>query len=209
MKRVLFALVGTAFGLGATHAWAGDHDHAHAELNNPAPDFVLKDVYGKEHKLSDQKGKVVVLEWTCCECPFVIRHQKKQKTMQKTFAKFKDKDVVWFAIDSTKPDYKGEHSNERIKKWIEDKDVKLPYPVLRDADGKVGHMYGAKSTPHMFVIDKKGVLIYHGAIDDDPSQDKENPVNFVEAAVTSALEGSTVQVAHHPQYGCSVKYAKK
>jgi len=209
MKRVLTASVSLLCTGFVVPALAGEHHEAQAQLHKPAPDFELTDVYGKTHKLSDQKGKVVVLEWTCCNCPFVMRHQQKQKTMQKTFAKFKGKDVVWFAIDSTKPDHKGSYTDKMIKSWIERDDVKLPYPVLRDADGRVGHLYGAKSTPHMFVIDKNGVLVYQGSIDDDPAGNKEHPTNFVEAAVTAVLEGSTVQVDHHPQYGCSVKYAGK
>lgn len=221
MKRVSFVLAASFYALGAALAVAGEHGEkpgekhgdmkakARAELGKPAPDFTLKDVDGKEHKLSDQKGKVVVLEWTCCECPFVMRHQKQQKTMQKTFAEFDGKDVVWFAIDSTNPDFKDGYPDEEIKEWAESDDVNLPYPVLRDADGKVGHLYGAKSTPHMFVIDKEGVLVYEGAIDDDPSGSKDEATNFVEAAVTAALAGEEIKVAHHPQYGCSVKYAKK
>lgn len=221
MKRVSFVLAASVYALGAALATAGEHgdketkkkgekhDHAHAELGKPAPEFMLKDVEGKEHKLSDQKGRVVVLEWTCCECPFVVRHQKTEKTMQSTFAKFDGKDVVWFAVDSTKPDFKDGYTEEEIKDWAKSEDVNLPYPVLRDADGSVGHLYGAKSTPHMFVIDKEGVLVYEGAIDDDPSGDKEDVTNFVADAVTAALAGEDVKVAHHPQYGCSVKYAKK
>lgn len=221
MKRVSFVLAASAYALGAALAIAQEHDgkqgkkhdnkhdHAHAELGKPAPDFTLKDVEGKEHKLSDHKGKVVVLEWTCCECPFVMRHQKGQKTMQKTFARFEGKDVVWFAVDSTNSDFNDGYTDEQIKEWAESKDVNLPYPVLRDADGSVGHIYGAKSTPHMFVIDKEGVLVYEGAIDDDPSGVKDDVTNFVADAVTAALAGEEVKVAHHPQYGCSVKYAKK
>jgi len=206
-SRAMFALA--VVGLLTHAAAAQHHDHAHAAVGKPAPDFELKDISGKTHKLSDHKGEVVVLEWTNFQCPFVVRHQKTEQTMQKVFKKFKDKDVVWLAVDSTRPDFHTGHTNEDIREWINSDEVSLPYPVLRDAEGHVGHIYGAKTTPHMFVIDKEGVLVYAGAIDDDREGSKDNPRNFVEAAVTAALEGSTVEVSHFPQYGCSVKYASK
>lgn len=183
------------------------HGHAHAELGHAAPDFTLKDTEGKEHKLSDLKGKVVVLEWTCCKCPFVVRHQKQEKTMQHTFESFKDKDVVWLAIDSTNPEHAGGYTEDMIKEWKDDDDVKLPYAVLRDADGKVGHIYGAKTTPHMFVIDKEGKLVYSGAIDDNPHGDKKEATNYVVKAVEASLAGTEVEVASTKPYGCGVKYA--
>lgn len=210
MKRILgtVSVLACAFSLNTLVAFAGDHDHAHAEVGKPAPAFELKDVDGKTHKLSDLKGKIVVLEWTNFKCPFVVRHQKDNQTMQKTLAKFKDKDVVWLAVDSTNPEFDGGHTNEMIKEWAESEGVKLPYPVLRDEKGEIGHQYGAQTTPHMYVIDKNGILAYSGAIDDDPKGEKENPTNFVEQAVNSLLADSTVEVAFHKPYGCSVKYKK-
>ncbi|GJM25534.1 MAG: thioredoxin family protein [Phycisphaerae bacterium] len=183
------------------------HDHAHAELGKAAPEFTLKDLDGKEHKLSEYKGKVVVLEWTCCTCPFVVRHQKQERTMQNTFEGFKDKEVVWLAIDSTKPDHGGGYSDDMIKRWKDSKDVKLPYAILRDAEGKVGHVYGAKTTPHMYVINKEGVLVYSGAIDDNPHGSKKEATNYVTKAVEASLAGSDVEVASTKPYGCGVKYA--
>ena len=178
-------------------------EHARAEVGKPAPDFALKDLDGKEHKLSDLKGKVVVLEWTNQKCPYVRRHQDGKKTMQNTFATFKDKDVTWLAINSC---YFCEDEAEDIRKWVEK--VDLASPILLDAAGTVGHAYSAKSTPHMFVIDKKGVLRYAGAIDDDPDGSKEKTRNYVEEAVQALLSGSTVAVSSTKAYGCSVKYKK-
>jgi peroxiredoxin len=210
---VLAALVGlVGFSVGAL---AGEHMGAHkgkamkAEVGKKAPDFTLRDVDGKEHKLADLKGKVVVLEWTNHLCPFVVRHQKQRKTMQKTYDMFKDQDIAWLAIDSTRPDYQGKYDVKSIKEWANSDDVKLPYPVLRDKDGKVGHMYGAQTTPDMFVIDKEGVLVYKGAIDDDPSGSKTNATNYVAQAIKAALNGSTVEIASTKPYGCSVKYQTK
>jgi peroxiredoxin len=179
---------------------------AGAEVGKKAPDFTLKDVDGKEHKLADYKGKVVVLQWTNCDCPFIVRHEKTQQTMQKTYSEFKGKDVAWLAIDSTDPAYQGGHGNDKIKAWASDKDVNLPFPVLRDEDGSVGHAYGAKTTPHVFVINKEGVVVYAGAIDDDPTGNKSTSNNYVSAAVKATLAGSSVETPSTKPYGCGVHY---
>lgn len=182
----------------------GDHGKAHAvaKVGKPAPDFALKDVDGSVHKLADLKGKVVVLEWINHECPVVNRCHD-AKLMATTAAKFADKPVVWLAIDSSNF---AEKKSAEIRAWNDKR--KLSYPVLLDASGEVGHHYGAKTTPHMFVIDQKGVVAYIGAPDDNPYGDKENATNYVEAAVSSLLNGSTVAVASTKSYGCSVKYKK-
>ncbi len=185
----------------AAHGGSHGHAHAHAEIGKPAPEFALKDANGKEVSLASFKGKVVVLEWTNHTCPFVKRHQGQQKTMQKTFAKFAGKPVAWLAIDSSRY---CEEKIDGIREWIKTNDIK--FPILMDAKGKVGHIYGAKTTPHMYVIDQKGVLAYAGAIDDDPQGDKESPKNYVEDAVNALLKGSTVATARTKSYGCSVKY---
>lgn len=170
-----------------------------AEIGKPAPDFTLKDVAGKEHKLSSYKGKVVVLEWINHECPISNGHYKR-KTMQTTLGVFKDKGVVWLAIDSS---HFAQEKADAIRKWW--KEQGTPFAYLMDASGTVGRMYGAKTTPHMFVIDAKGVLAYSGAIDDAYGS-KDNATNYVEAAVGALLEGSTVVQAKTKPYGCSVKY---
>lgn len=199
----LLMVVGiSTWALGADKG-ASDHPRARAEVGKPAPDFTLKDLAGKDVSLSSFKGKVVVLEWTNHKCPFIKRHEAKKKTMQKTIAKFAGKPVAWLAIDSSS--FCGEKIDE-IRDWS--KENQLSFPTLLDAAGKVGHLYGAKSTPHMFVIDQKGVLAYTGAIDDDPQGDKETTKNYVAEAVTSLLNGSTVATAHTKSYGCSIKYAK-
>lgn len=170
-------------------------------IGKPAPDFTLKGVDGKEYKLSDAKGKVVVLEWTNHECPFVKRHQAEKKTMQNTFAKFQGKPVMWMAIDSTAT---CAEKAGAIKEFATKNGT--TYPILLDADGKVGKMFGAKTTPHMFVIDQKGNLAYMGAIDNDEKGDNAKATNYVEQAVDSLLAGSAVATAETKSYGCSVKY---
>jgi peroxiredoxin len=177
---------------------------AAAEVGKPAPDFALKDLDGKEHKLSAYKGKAVVLEWTNHQCPFVVRHQAMQKTMQKTYDRYKDKDVVWLAIDSS-------HFCEKEKAAIRafTKANKVPFPILLDASGQIGRLYGAKTTPHMFVVDQKGVLVYAGAIDDDRGGIKgKKAKNYVAAALDSIVQNQPVQKSKTDAYGCSVKYQK-
>jgi peroxiredoxin len=171
-----------------------------AEIGKPAPDFTLKSVDGKEVKLSSFKGKVVVLEWINHECP-VVNRVYGANTMAGTIEKFKGQDVIWLAIDSSNF---AEQKIDSIKKWVADKKITSPY--LLDASGKVGKMFGAKTTPHMFVIDKNGVLAYAGAIDDDESGSKTTKRNYVEEAVTALLKGTAVATPTTKSYGCTVKY---
>lgn len=185
-----------------------------AKIGAKAPGFVLKTIDGKDVNLSDYKGSIVVLEWTNHECPVVQRYVVKQKSMQKTLASLKDKaakissekpvDVIWLAIDSS-------HFCEDKKKEIQGyyAEQKIGYPYLLDASGEVGRKYGAKTTPHMFVIDAKGVLAYSGSLDDDRYGGAENVRNYVSDAVTALLNGSTVEVSKSKTFGCSVKYKKK
>lgn len=171
-----------------------------AEVGKPAPDFALKDLDGKEVKLSSFKGKTVVLEWINSECPVCQRHYK-DKSMVNTYNQFKDKNVVWVAIDSSNF---AETKKDAIAKWW--KDQGSPFPYLLDAPGTVGKQYGAKTTPHMFVIDPKGTIVYAGAIDDNADGSKTKPVNYVAEALTAISKGSAVATATTKPYGCSVKY---
>jgi peroxiredoxin len=172
-----------------------------AAIGKPAPEFTLKDSNGKEYKLSQFKGKIVVLQWTDNNCPFIKYHEGKAETMQATCEQFEEKGVVWLAINSAS--YCEEKAKE-INEWI--KEHTIPYPVLLDASGTVGHTYGAKTTPHMFVIDREGILQYQGAIDDDPSMDGDGTRNYVEDAVNALLQGSAVAQKETKSYGCSIKY---
>jgi peroxiredoxin len=167
-------------------------------VGKPAPAFTLKDETGKEHSLAQYQGKIVVLEWTSPDCPFVQRHYK-AKTMQTTLKELDQKKVVWLAVDST-------YSNAPDKSASWKKEQGFTYAVLQDADGKVGKAYGARTTPHMYVIDEKGVLQYAGAIDDDPRGKSATPVNHVKTSVNALLSGQPVPAATTEPYGCSVKY---
>lgn len=171
-----------------------------AAVGAPAPDFTLDDQDGNEVSLSDFSGKVVVLEWINWDCPFVKRHYE-AGTFAKLVEKFEDQGVVWLAVNST-----NYATAEKDKEWIGQYD--LPYPILSDYSGEVGKMYDAKTTPHMYVIDKAGMLVYAGGIDDDPKGESENPTNYVKNALKEVLAGNAVSVPESKPYGCSVKYAK-
>jgi len=169
-----------------------------------APDFKLKNHDGKEVKLSDYKGKIVVLEWINQECPFVKYHYEKKSTMKELAARYKDKKVVWLAIDST-----NHQKPEKNKEYAEK--CKILHPILDDRSGKVGRAYKATNTPHMFVINTDGNIAYNGAIDNAPMgkvpKDKEL-VNYVDKALKELISGKTVSIAKTKPYGCTVKYKK-
>ena len=172
-----------------------------AQVGQPAPQFALQDQNGKSVSLSDYAGKIVVLEWFNNECPYVQRHYKGESDMNATASKLAEKGVVWLAINSTSG--KTPDDNKQVAaEW------KMDRPILDDASGNVGHLYGAKTTPHMFVIDKTGTLAYVGAIDNNANGDKKTPVNYVDKAVTEILSGQSVSEPQTKSYGCSVKYAK-
>ena len=170
-------------------------------IGKPAPDFKLKDVDGKDQSLAGYKGKVVVLEWSNSECPFCARHAK-DKTAEKTLAGFKDKGVVWLNMDSN---FGSETKIDAIKKFSKDNGLTAAWVL--DPTGATGKAYGAKTTPHVFVIDQKGNLAYMGAMDDDKDGSKGDKANnYVKEAVDAVLKGSTVATATTDPYGCTVKY---
>ena len=178
----------------ATAAFAGG-----VENGEKAPDFTLPTADGGQASLSDYAGEVVVLEWVNPDCPFVKRHYAAD-TMEKLAAKYAGNNVVWLTINSTH--YMDAKANAAFAK-----DQGLEVPILIDADGTVGKIYGAKTTPHMFVVDADGVIVYQGAIDDDPRGSKgEGATNYVAAALDETLAGQKVSTAETQPYGCSVKF---
>lgn len=199
----LTLLLGTA-----SHADTS-HDSRKAAIDKPAPDFTLVDISGKKHSLSDYKGKYVVLEWNNWDCPFVKKHYSKgnMQGLQKSYG---DKGVVWFTICSSGPGKQGYYEAKDHKARFKDsKSSATAY--LTDPDGAVGKTYGARTTPHMFVINPEGVLIYAGAIDDKPSTktaDLEGATNYVQSCLDAAMAGKPVEVKTSTPYGCSVKYQK-
>lgn len=178
-----------------------------AKLNEQAPNFKLADSYGKEHSLSDFSGKIVVLEWINFECPFVKKHYN-SKNMQSLQLKYTKKDVVWLSINSSAEGKQGNFLNDEINNRIKNLNAKMS-AYLIDADGNVGKLYGAKTTPHMYIIDKEGKLVYAGGIDDKAStdiEDIEEAENYVSLALDELLAGKNVSLQTSKPYGCSVKY---
>ncbi len=180
---------------------------APAVVGKPAPDFTLKDLAGKEVKLSSFKGKTVVLEWFNPGCPFV----KKSHTVGSlvgTAKKHAKSGVVWLAINSNAPGKQGSDPKDNAsaaKTWT------MEHPLLLDPTGATGKAYGATNTPHMFVIDKKGTLVYAGAIDNSPDGEGQSApdgklVNYVDAALADVAAKRAVRTAKTKAYGCSVKY---
>ncbi len=177
-----------------------------AAIGEKAPDFALTDLNGKTVKLSDYQGKIVVLEWINPGCPFV-KGQYGSGNMQAIQKEATSKGVVWLTINSTRPDHP-EAFNAAASKEILGEWKSNATNNLMDEDRTVGRLYGAKTTPHMFVIGSDGVLKYSGAIDDDRSADggKKATVNYVREALNSIMANKAVAMTATAPYGCSVKY---
>jgi peroxiredoxin len=181
-----------------------------AVIGKPAPDFELPDLEGHKVRLSQFRGHVVVLEWFNPECPFVKASHTKG-SLRGLSDKYTGKGVVWLAINSAasgKQGYGVEANAAGKRKYA------LNHPVLIDESGDVGHLYDAQHTPHMFVVDEKGVLVYRGAIDNSPDGEGESPqggklVNYVETALTELGAGRPVTTAETEAYGCTVKYTTR
>ncbi len=180
---------------------------AEVAVGSAAPEFTLTDSQGTSHSLADFKGKFVVLEWLNHDCPFIKKHYDSgnMQKLQKTYA---DKGVAWLSINSSA---EGKQGNYPAEKWNEMTKAKnaAPAAVLLDGDGKVGKAYGAKTTPHMFVINPEGKLIYAGALDSTPSPDPADipkSENYVQKALDEAMAGQEVSTPSTASYGCGVKY---
>jgi peroxiredoxin len=215
MNTIKYVSILTVFGFVFSSGLAehpskdpGDQKPKVAEedtVPRPAADFTLKDFNGEAVQLSKltEKGKIVVLEWFNYDCPFVKDHYMAEKnTMVNLAEKYKDKNVVWLSINST-------HyaTAEATKAWAENHGIKQA--ILMDSDGKVGRLYKAKTTPHLFVIDTKGRIVYNGAIDNAPmgkTPEGKEPVNYVDQALTELLADKAVTITKTKPYGCSVKY---
>jgi peroxiredoxin len=176
-------------------------------VGSTAPDISATDSKGKTQTLSQYKGKYVVLEWFNPDCPFVKKHYG-SGNMQKLQQEFTGKGVVWLTIDSSAPGMEGnltaDQANSKMSEWKTHSTA-----LLLDLDGKAGRTYGAKNTPHMFVINPEGKVIYEGAIDSKATPnpaDIASSTNYVKAALDESLAGKTVTTPSSRPYGCSVKY---
>ena len=183
-------------------AWAQN-----ATVGQAAPAFSAKDVTGKTVSLADFKGKTVVLEWVNPGCPYVRKHYSggnMQGTQQEAVAK----NVVWLAVNSTATDHPDYLKPADLAKWMKDQKAPATH-TLMDEDGKIGKAYGARTTPHLYIIDGKGMLVYAGGIDSIPSasaSDIPKATNYVKASLTEMAGGKSVSNAVTRPYGCSVKY---
>lgn len=180
-----------------------------AALGKPAPDFVLSDLGGQAHTLAQYKGKTVILEWFNPECPFVNYAHKDGGPLWRMAAEETTKGVVWLAINSGAAGMQGHDPAINKTKIAE---FGIQHPVLLDPDGVVGKLYGAKKTPHMYVIDETGVLQFAGGIDNAPmgEVDGDDPqTNYVAAALADLRAKKAVATAEAKPWGCTVKYAKK
>jgi len=202
MKMILAAVM-----LSLSVAAHANPDAAKAEIGKPAPDFTLADQSGKPVKLSDAKGKYVVLEWYNKDCPFVRKHYD-SKNMQQLQKKYGKKGVVWYTVVTSAEGKQGHLTPKQAaaQMKIEGMGAKA---ILDDGKGEVGHLYGAKTTPHMYIVGKKGELLYMGGIDDNSSSDSadiKTSKNYVVSALDEALAGKPVSTPSSRPYGCSVKY---
>jgi len=202
MKLLRRTLIATAAALFATGA-----AHAAATVGQPAPDFTLTDATGKPVRLSDFKGRHVVLEWTNPGCPFVRKHYD-SGNMPATQKDATGKNVVWLSINSTEKASSDYLEPARLTAWLGERKA-VPTAVLMDEEGTVGRSYGARTTPHMYIVNPQGVLVYAGGIDSIPSArpaDIERATNYVKTGLAQALAGQPISAATTQPYGCSIKY---
>ena len=177
-----------------------------ASVGQAAPDFTLNDTQGKPVKLSSFKGKPVVLEWNNPGCPFVRKHYNgNMQALQKAFT---TQGVVWLAINSTEEDSVDHMGAEQLARWMADKGAS-PTATLLDPEGRVGRAYGARVTPHMYIVNAQGALAYAGGIDSIPSArmaDIEKATNYVRQGLDELLAGKPLSTPTSQPYGCSIKY---
>ncbi len=200
MKRIVLMLL--ALLVAATLALA-------ATVGQPAPTFTATDSNGQTHNLADYKGKVVVLEWHNNGCPYTKKHYD-SGNMQKLQKEWTAKGVVWLTVISSAPGTQGYVTPAQENAYMAEKKA-TPTAALLDATGEIGHLYNARTTPQMIVIDKNGTLVYDGAIDDKPTSDASDipgAVNYVSAALGEMTVGKAISNPTTRPYGCSVKYAR-
>lgn len=178
-----------------------------ATVGQPAPAFTATDTSGKSVSLADFKGKHVVLEWVNPGCPYVVKHYS-SANMQGTQKDATAKGVVWLSVNSTAAEHGDYKAPAAMAQWMQSQKAAAT-ATLMDADGKVGRAYGARTTPHMYIVDPKGTLVYAGAIDSKPSSnpaDVTTATNHVKVALSEALAGKAISQPTTRAYGCSIKY---
>lgn len=205
MQRRHFTTTSIAAALLATtrQAWAQQA----ATVGQAAPAFSAKDVNGKTVSLADFKGKTVVLEWVNPGCPYVRKHYS-SGNMQGTQQEAAAKNVVWLAVNSTATDHPDYSKPAELAKWMKEQKAPATH-TLMDEDGKIGKAYGARTTPHLYIVDGKGMLVYAGGIDSIPSasaSDISKATNYVKVSLSEMAGGKPLSNSVTRAYGCSVKY---
>ena len=201
MRRFVLSIVQALLVLLPLTAWA-------ARVGEPAPEFSGTDTYGKVHRLSDYKGKFVVLEWHNRDCPYTRKHYQ-SGNMERLQKEWTQRGIIWFTVISSAPGQQGHVTAADENAYVQ-KMGASPTAVLLDPSGELGHLYGAKTTPHMFVLNPQGTLIYDGAIDDKPTPDLadiQGARDYVSQALGEAMAGKQVTTPSTRPYGCSVKYS--
>jgi hypothetical protein len=188
-------------------AMSGARPVESASVDSPSPEFTLRDASGTAHSLSDYAGKYVILEWVNFGCPFVGKHygSGSMQSLQKTMTA---RGAVWLSICSSAPGKQGYYEGDALREKLKEENAS-PTAYLLDPDGTVGRRYGAKTTPHMFIIDPQGMLIYEGGIDNIASTDRADiakATNYVKEVMEAAWDGKPLPVKTTRSYGCSVKY---
>jgi len=198
LRRALLALPALAFAAAL---------HAAPSVGQPAPEIALKDATGKPVKLSDHRGKYVVLEWTNPGCPYVRKHYD-SGNMAATQRDATAKGAVWLSVNSTETASADYLEPAKLVAWQNERKVQ-PTAVLMDEEGTAGMAYGARTTPHMYIVDPQGRLVYAGGIDSIPSSSKDDipkAVNYVRQALAEATAGKPISLATTRPYGCAIKY---
>ncbi len=183
----------------------GPNCQAHQKATDMAPAFTLANYDGAKVSLDDFKGKIVVIEWFSYKCPFCVYHYETVPTMHDLVEKYGDKNVQFLSINSTS--WQTTEDNKAFAKKN-----KVSYPILDDRTGEIGRAYGATRTPHMFIINEKGKIVYQGGIDNAPMgklpKGQDKVMNFVDMALAEITEGNEITIQKTKEYGCTVKYAK-
>ena len=188
-------------------SWSGTASAGDVRVGEAAPDFSATDLDGQSRSLSEFEGNFVVLEWFNPDCPFVQKHYRSDN-MQGLQRAYTAQDVTWLTVNSSAPGKQGHLGPDEARRVMQ-KHRAAPTTVLLDPEGRVGRLYGAQTTPHMYVINPDGMLIYKGAIDDTPSADRADVAtakNYVRLALDEAMDGRSVTIPVTKSYGCSVKY---
>lgn len=201
LQSVLFALLCSSFGALSVVAKP-------LEVGQPAPDFTIVDFGGTSHSLSAYRGKIVVMEWVNPDCPIVKKHYDRSGNIPKLQRQARNDGIVWISINSGSSGSQGDLATSQVGAWIE-KHRGAPSAYIRDVKGDLGRLFGARTTPHFFIVNPEGVLVYQGAIDSirsgDPA-DIDRAENYVKSALEAVKLGRMPEKSSSQPYGCAIKY---